>query len=148
MNNNREMLLNFNSFLTEIYGKEQRISTILAEKGFSKQHLDTLKGDKLTELFALIEFAIKCRFIGQVVFRAIDVIIRRYGLFGRRKETLQAIGDSMGISRERVRQLQEKALKRLTPGTNHDVLSDIIVLSVCHVMQLKPDSFIDEESKN
>ena len=145
MNSNREMLLNFNSFLTEVYKKEQRISTILAEKGFNQQHLDILKGDKLTELFALIEFALRCRFIGQVVFRAVDIIIRRYGLFGRKKETLQAIGDSMGISRERVRQLQEKALKRVTPTKNHDLLSDIIVLCVCHLMQLNVDNHINEK---
>ena len=48
----------------------------------------------------------------------------------------------MGISRERARQLHKKALKRVTPTTNHDLLSDIIVLCVCHLMQLDADNYI------
>lgn len=46
-----------------------------------------------------------------------DVIERRFGLgFGKEPETLQAIGGNYGITRERVRQLEENALDQLRPG--------------------------------
>jgi DNA-binding CsgD family transcriptional regulator len=42
-----------------------------------------------------------------------EVILRRFGLDGRKRETLQSIGDSLGITRERVRQIKENALKKI-----------------------------------
>jgi len=56
-----------------------------------------------------------------------DVIIRRFGLLGRDPETLEQIGDNIGITRERVRQVQIDALKRLKDmikeeGLDEDVL--------------------------
>lgn len=42
-----------------------------------------------------------------------EVIIRRFGLLGRDPETLEEVGDNIGLTRERVRQLQLDALKCL-----------------------------------
>jgi hypothetical protein len=42
-----------------------------------------------------------------------EVILRRFGLEGRKKETLQSIGNSFGITRERVRQIEDAALKKI-----------------------------------
>lgn len=42
-----------------------------------------------------------------------DVIVRRYGLMGHDKCTLEDVGESIGLTRERVRQLQLEALKKL-----------------------------------
>lgn len=44
-----------------------------------------------------------------------EIIIRRYGLQEEEPETLQSIGDSLGITRERVRQIQELAKKKIKP---------------------------------
>jgi predicted Zn-ribbon and HTH transcriptional regulator len=41
-----------------------------------------------------------------------EIVSRRFGLEGRR-ETLEAVGDDMGITRERVRQIEKVALERL-----------------------------------
>ncbi len=41
-----------------------------------------------------------------------EVIIRRFGLKGKEKETLEKIGRDFGITRERVRQLQNSALSK------------------------------------
>jgi len=41
------------------------------------------------------------------------VIVLRYGLYGSGSETLEEIGRRLGVSRERVRQLETEALKRL-----------------------------------
>lgn len=42
-----------------------------------------------------------------------QVIIYRYGLFGNDEETLDAIGKRYGLTRERIRQIEAKALKKI-----------------------------------
>jgi hypothetical protein len=44
-----------------------------------------------------------------------EVIVRRFGLEGKEKETLQSIGDSFGITRERVRQIENAAINKIRP---------------------------------
>ena len=44
--------------------------------------------------------------------RAKDVVVYRFGLEANKKETLEAIGKKYGITRERVRQIQEEGLKK------------------------------------
>jgi len=42
-----------------------------------------------------------------------EVISRRFGFEGKEKETLEAIGKDFGVSRERIRQIQEMATKKI-----------------------------------
>lgn len=42
-----------------------------------------------------------------------EVISRRFGFLGKERETLEAIGKSYGVCRERVRQIQDGALKKI-----------------------------------
>ena len=42
-----------------------------------------------------------------------EVVIRRFGLRGHERSTLEEVGVEMGVTRERVRQIQMEALKRL-----------------------------------
>ena len=42
-----------------------------------------------------------------------EVIIRRFGLRGHENATLEQVGEEIGLTRERVRQIQVEALKRL-----------------------------------
>lgn len=44
-----------------------------------------------------------------------EVILRRFGLQGGEKETLEAIGQSFGITRERVRQIEAGGLEKVKP---------------------------------
>lgn len=45
-----------------------------------------------------------------------DIVLRRFGLKNGGRETLESIGQSYGITRERVRQIEEYALKNLRAG--------------------------------
>jgi len=45
--------------------------------------------------------------------KAKEVIIRRYGLITGEKQTLEEIGESFGVTRERIRQIQMKSLKKM-----------------------------------
>lgn len=42
-----------------------------------------------------------------------EVLVRRYGLLGHEIKTLEEVGNEIGLTRERVRQLQSEGLKRL-----------------------------------
>jgi RNA polymerase primary sigma factor len=62
---------------------------------------DTLRNEALAEALALL---------GE---RERTVLVLRYGLYGSAPKTLDEIGRRLGVSRERVRQLETEALKRL-----------------------------------
>lgn len=42
-----------------------------------------------------------------------EVVVRRFGLRGHESCTLEEVGQEIGLTRERVRQIQVEALKRL-----------------------------------
>jgi hypothetical protein len=44
-----------------------------------------------------------------------EVILRRFGLDGKERETLESIGESFGITRERVRQIQNAGFLKMKP---------------------------------
>jgi RNA polymerase nonessential primary-like sigma factor len=57
------------------------------------------------------------------------VVERRFGLHGHRRRTLEQIGDEIGVTRERVRQIQLDALKNLramieSQGISRDIILD------------------------
>src|SRR5439155_14957895 len=68
----------------------------------------------------------------QAIARALDVLVPRdrrvlslyFGLEGNRPMTLQEIARELGVTRERVRQLRDRALKRLRESDTADVLKD------------------------
>ncbi len=45
--------------------------------------------------------------------RAINVLVMRFGIGGNDEMTLEEVGQLMGVTRERIRQIEEKALKKL-----------------------------------
>ncbi|WGZ93218.1 MAG: RNA polymerase sigma factor RpoS [Candidatus Thiothrix putei] len=51
--------------------------------------------------------------LGQLEFKQKEVIVRRFGLHGHERATLEQVGEALGLTRERVRQIQMDALKRL-----------------------------------
>jgi RNA polymerase primary sigma factor len=62
---------------------------------------DTLRSEALAGALALLDE------------REQTVIVHRFGLYGSEPTTLEEIGRSLGVSRERVRQLETGALRRL-----------------------------------
>lgn len=53
------------------------------------------------------------RMLGELTEREQDILTRRFGLDRPAPETLQVISDQLGISRERVRQIEKGALRKL-----------------------------------
>ena len=59
------------------------------------------------------------RFLGELSKRESDVLTMRYGLFGHEPMTLKQSGVKVGLTRERVRQLEREALNKL-----HEVMTE------------------------
>ncbi|MDY6942409.1 MAG: RNA polymerase sigma factor RpoS [Pseudomonadota bacterium] len=67
------------------------------------------------------------RWLSRLPKKQKEVVERRFGLNGRERETLEQVGREIGLTRERVRQIQVDALKRLrqimeSEGQNQDIL--------------------------
>lgn len=61
--------------------------------------------------------------------RVVEILSRRFGCQGEDQATLQAIGDHMGLTRERVRQIVEKATQRIEPSPPPVLLPDRLRLA-------------------
>src|SRR5688500_223763 len=77
----------------------------------NKQELKTLKATVTTIIKPLSE-------------RNRDIIARRFGLQSGKRETLESIGRSYEITRERVRQIEESTLSQLAKsvGDHKDII--------------------------
>ena len=145
----KEWLLYLNDLAKDLYGVEWRISAALEEHSFSEAQIAFLRADGLESFLRSLDFAIQCRLLcGSNGVRFFNIVYQRYGLFGSAKKTLQAIGEEMGISRERVRQLEEKALRRLKPTKSLDVFETLTVIAACHALQINPSAFLPDRSAN
>lgn len=61
--------------------------------------------------------------IGGVSKKEREIFVRRYGILDGQPRTLEAVGEGYGVTRERVRQIQENGRKKLTrPPDLHRVL--------------------------
>jgi len=54
-----------------------------------------------------------------------DVIVRRFGLSGKEGETLESIGQGYGITRERVRQIEEDGMAKLREKLDNPVFVSV-----------------------
>jgi RNA polymerase primary sigma factor len=78
------------------------------------------------EVVEQAETALLFEALARLPERARRVLLRRHGLDGREPATLRELSEELGVSRERVRQLQRDAERRLrssrmavTPATPH-----------------------------
>jgi RNA polymerase primary sigma factor len=58
--------------------------------------------------------------------REIEVLSSYYGLNGHKSLTLEEIGELYGLTRERVRQIKERALRRLRKSVNKNALKSYL----------------------
>lgn len=51
--------------------------------------------------------------LAELTEKQCEVVVRRFGLRGHEAATLEQVGEEIGLTRERVRQIQVEALKKL-----------------------------------
>lgn len=64
--------------------------------------------------------------LGSLKEREQVVLSRRYGLGGLQKETLESIGKDFGITRERVRQIEKKAIGKMARVIRKEILANAL----------------------
>lgn len=81
------------------------------------QIIDNQKAEEIARLDAV---EIINNLFGELSMRERDVIIRRYGLHGKGKETLENIGSAHKLTRERIRQIESFSIRKLQQLNNLD----------------------------
>ena len=100
-------------------GLNERVSSVDVSLGpdSDKTLLDTLTDDRPTDPCELLQDDDLSQSIDQWLSELTDkqreVVVRRFGLRGHESCTLEEVGQEIGLTRERVRQIQVEALKRL-----------------------------------
>src|SRR3989344_1715029 len=64
--------------------------------------------------------------IGELDPRAAQILKSRYGLYGEDVKTLSALGTSYGLTRERIRQIEEASLEALRGHLDEEEASYIL----------------------
>jgi hypothetical protein len=70
--------------------------------------------------------ALLASMLGRLPERARNVICDRYGLWDGITETLQDVGDKLGLTRERIRQIEQKSISRLQRVFSCRWLSELV----------------------
>jgi RNA polymerase primary sigma factor len=79
--------------------------------------------DAYVERASLIE--VLSRALSELDERSAEVLTLRYGLDGTDPRTLEATGEHFGVTRERIRQIESKALKRLAHPSRSRLLAEL-----------------------
>ncbi len=108
-----ERLRGLNRLLGRIYGDQVLISTLLLRRGHEEDSIAVLKRRFLDRYLGEFTAALVGFFTEVLSANRCLVLRRRYGLEGRTPPTLAEVGRELGVSRERVRQLQVTAVRRL-----------------------------------
>ncbi len=100
-------------------GLNERVSSVDVSLGpdSDKTLLDTLTDDRPTDPCELLQdddlSQSMDQWLGELTDKQREVVVRRFGLRGHETCTLEEVGQEIGLTRERVRQIQVEALKRL-----------------------------------
>lgn len=132
----RKRLIDINRLISDVYEKDTRISALLTAE-LEAEEIEQIKADALDEFIRLFVYGIRCRFVGIVDgMRRYTILAMRYGLEEASPATLLKISEEEGVSPERIRQLEEKALSRLKPTARHDVLRQIAALAAREALDI------------
>ena len=87
---------------------------------------DTSKAgpDEEVEQKVLKEYIVRA--MGSLTDREKRIIVHRFGLGGTRKKTLDEVGKLECVTRERIRQIERKALAKMRRGANGSMLRDFL----------------------
>ena len=100
-------------------GLNERITSVDSPSPYDSERtlLDTLPDEQNPDPSELLQNSDVQQHIdtwlGQLSDKQCAVVERRFGLHGREVATLEEIGNELGVTRERVRQIQIEAIKRL-----------------------------------
>lgn len=97
------------------------VETIADDNGFSPEY--QLEDENLMSVLN--------EWLEQLPEKQREVLVRRFGLLNHQEETLEQVGREIGLTRERVRQIQVDALRRLGDVLRkHGLSSDVLFADI------------------
>jgi RNA polymerase nonessential primary-like sigma factor len=114
--------------VTKMLKLNERVTSVdvPAGKDYERPLLDSISDESSSPTDVLQEDNIKnniTHWVYQLSDKQREVICRRYGLCGYENSTLEQVAQELGVTRERVRQIQMDALKRLRIILEHEGFS-------------------------
>jgi hypothetical protein len=94
--------------------------------------IDTKKAEEVARLDAV---EIINNLFSELNERERDVIIRRYGLHGQGRETLENIGTAHKLTRERIRQIETSSIRKLQQLNNLDYYISTLKKVICQLLE-------------
>jgi RNA polymerase nonessential primary-like sigma factor len=119
-------VLNYNERISSIdvpvADKERAlVETIADDNSFTPEH--QLEDENLVEVLN--------EWLEHLPDKQREVLVRRFGLLNHEEETLEQVGSEIGLTRERVRQIQVDALRRLGDvSRRHGLNSNVIFADI------------------
>lgn len=113
----------------------ERVTSIDAPMGgdSEKTMVENITGENVTDPSELLQsdnlYGNLTQWLGELSEKQREVIARRFGLLGYEMSTLEEVGSEIGLTRERVRQIQVEALKRLRAVMEKEGLSSEVLFS-------------------
>ena len=118
--------------VTEVLNCDHAITSLDTPVGIDEE---TTVGDLIPDSFIDVAKTVEEKIDGEIINSVVDtlsprekeVINRRFGLRGQMPATLEAIGRDLGLSKERVRQCQSTALRKLRHPCRSNILKDCML---------------------
>lgn len=113
----------------------ERVTSIDAPMGGNSEHsmVENITGDNIDDPSELLQndnlHGNLPMWLGELSEKQREVVARRFGLLGYEMSTLEQVGSEIGLTRERVRQIQVEALKRLRALMEKEGLSSEVLFS-------------------
>lgn len=113
----------------------ERVTSIDAPMGGDSERtmVENITGDSITDPSELLQnsnlHGNLTEWLTELSDKQSEVIARRFGLLGHEMSTLEEVGAEIGLTRERVRQIQVEALKRLRSLMEKEGLSSEVLFS-------------------
>lgn len=118
----------------KMLGLRDRVGSvdIPAGKDNDRPLLEIIADDNNPEPSLLLQdedvYANMAMWLDQLDEKQREVIVRRFGLHGHERQTLENVGKELGVTRERVRQIQMDALKRMRKILENQGFSEELLL--------------------
>lgn len=104
---------NLNAYFQKVYGNPKYLARTLMENGISGEELQVLAALYREVLYLELSRRLVKWLLPILDERRTDMLVRHYGLNSDSKMTLEAIGSEYELSRERIRQLEERTMRQL-----------------------------------
>lgn len=123
-----------NQFLEQVLDESLRLSDILLQAGFSSRDVESIRKHQLEPFVDTVCDRLVAFLHEALPQKRARVVSERFCLSRQDKPTLQTIANELGLSRERIRQLQNVGMRKLRSRTRRAAIEDIVSSSAMRVL--------------